>query len=74
MKYNIILMLLVFLAITSCKSKKNLIENNRIEVVSAKKIINKHYEQGFNKKTIDAKINTSTKIKTPPLQLALKCD
>lgn len=72
MKYNIILMLLFFLAITSCKSKKNVIETNTIAVVSAKKIINKHYEQGFNKKTIDAKINAKYKDKNTSVSIGIK--
>jgi len=72
MKYKIILVLLIFLGVTSCKSKKNIVENNTIEVVSAKKLINKHYQLDFNQKTIDAKINTKYKDKNTSVSISIK--
>ena len=72
MKYKLLLMILVFLVITSCKSKKNIIENHTIEVVSAKKLINKHYEPRFNKKTVNAKINTKYKDKNTSVSISIK--
>jgi hypothetical protein len=57
MKYKLLILAFFFLVFTSCKSKKNVVANNTIEVVSAKKVINDHYEHTFNKETISANIN-----------------
>lgn len=72
MKYSFKLVILIFLVITSCKSRKNVVENNTIEVVSAKKLINKHYEASFNQQTIDAKINAKYKDKNTSVSISIK--
>jgi len=72
MKYNLKFVILIFLVITSCKSKKNVNENNSIAIVSAKKLINKHYEQDFKQKTVDAKINTKYKDKNTSVSISIK--
>ncbi|RXP64455.1 DUF4292 domain-containing protein [Lutibacter sp. HS1-25] len=57
MRYKLLILIVVFLAITGCKSKKNATDTNAIEVVSAKKLINDHYAHAFDKKTLSANIN-----------------
>lgn len=61
MKYFIILCIL-FLSFTSCKSSKNLNNNSTIKELSAKKVAKKHVAANFNQKNIDArlKVNYST--------------
>lgn len=60
------------MAITSCKSKKNVVEHNTIEVVSAKKLINKHYNLSFNQQTIDARLNAKYKSKNTSVSISIK--
>jgi hypothetical protein len=72
MKYPIKIILLVFLAITSCKSKKTVSEANSIEIVSAKKLIGDHYEHSFNKETIDAKLNANYEDSKAQVSLSVK--
>ena len=47
---------MAFLAITSCKSKKTIVEYDRAEDISTKEIINNHYDHNFNQKTINARL------------------
>jgi len=72
MKYSLKIILLLFLVITSCKSKKNITETSTLEVVSAKKIISNHYEHVFNQQTIDAKINAKYKDKNTTVSINIK--
>lgn len=59
MKYSLKILLLIFLAITSCKSKKNLTDANTIEFTSAKKIISNHYDNTFEKETVSANMSAN---------------
>lgn len=47
---------IVCMIFTSCKSSKSTTSNSSITAMPSKKVINKHYEEGFNKKTINARI------------------
>lgn len=71
MKYfKIILFLLVIL--TSCKSTKSTVEGAEIEALSTKKIINNHYQNNFNQKTIDAKLNAKYTDKKTSASVTIK--
>lgn len=63
MKHSLKLILIVLLTITSCKSKKIVSNNKTIEVLSVKKIVNKHYKNTLDKQTISAKLNAKYKDK-----------
>lgn len=65
-------MVLVFLALTSCKSKKNVANSNTLEMVSTKKLITNHYENVFDHKTIDAKLNAKYKDKYTSTNISIK--
>lgn len=65
-------MILVFLALTSCKSKKNVANSNTLEMVSTKKLITNHYENVFDHKTIDAKLNAKYKDKYTSTNISIK--
>lgn len=56
MKYLKIIVILL-IGFTSCKTNKKVVEGAAIEAISTKKIINNHYSNNFNQKTIDAKLN-----------------
>lgn len=49
-------LVLAFLVLASCKSKKNLIEVGAIKKMSAKKVIKKHLANEYDAKTLDAKL------------------
>lgn len=72
MKYSLKIVLLVFLIITSCKSKKNISSNQTIDVVSTRKIISNHYENVFNLQTIDAKLSAKYKDKYTSTNISIK--
>ncbi len=59
MRYSLKMMLLIFLVITSCKTKKNVTEITTIEVVSPKELINDYYSRTFKKETISANLNAN---------------
>lgn len=72
MKYSLKILLLLFLVITSCKSKKNVGNTDSIDVVSTKKIISNHYENIFDKQTINAKLNARYKDKYTSATISIK--
>ncbi|PQJ77201.1 DUF4292 domain-containing protein [Polaribacter glomeratus] len=52
--------LLITLVLTSCKTKKNMIDANAIaKEISAKKVAKKHIAANFDKKTLDAKLKVN---------------
>lgn len=59
MRYSLKIILLIFLVITSCKTKKNVTEITTIEVVSPKELINDYYSRTFKKETISANLNAN---------------
>lgn len=61
MRYYSKIVLVLLLALASCKSKKNIADTGNIAVLTSKKIINNHYENDFGKETIYAKINAKYK-------------
>lgn len=72
MKYSLNILLLVLLVFTSCKSTKQTIGNDNINVVSTKKIISNHYENVFDQQTINAKLNTKYKDKNSSASISIK--
>ena len=56
MKYFFKILLVALLLLTSCKSTKNTTDSS-VENLSTKKIISNYYNQSFDKRTINAKIN-----------------
>lgn len=65
-------MILFFLALTSCKSKKNIADVNTIEKISTKKIIHNHYEHVFDQQTINAKLNAKYKDTKTSVSVSIK--
>jgi hypothetical protein len=52
--------LLLMIVLTSCKTKKNMIDANAIaKEISAKKVAKKHIAANFDKKTVDAKLKVN---------------
>jgi hypothetical protein len=52
--------LLLMIVLTSCKTKKNMIDANAIaKEISAKKVAKKHIAANFDKKTIDSKLKVN---------------
>ena len=52
--------LLLMIVLTSCKTKKNMIDANVIaKEISAKKVAKKHIAANFDKKTVDAKLKVN---------------
>ena len=49
-------LLIICVILTSCKSTKSTTSNSSITSMSPKKVINKHYEGKFDKKTISARV------------------
>jgi len=72
MRYSFKIILLLFLVITSCRSKKYMSESNNIEVVSTKKIISNHYENVFDQQTINAKLSAKYKDKKTSTSISIK--
>ena len=62
----------MLLALTSCKTKKNIAELSTIEALSTKKIINNHYDNNFNHKTIYARLNAKYNNKRTSLKISIK--
>lgn len=60
------------LVITSCKSNKNIVNEGDVASISTKKIINNHYNNDFNKKTISAKMNTRYTDKSTSVNFSIK--
>lgn len=56
MKYFSKILIIALLLLASCKSTKNT-TNSSVENLSTKKIISNYYNQSFDKRTINAKIN-----------------
>ena len=56
MKYFLKILIIALLLLTSCKSTKNTTDSS-VENLSTKKIISNYYNQSFDKRTINAKIN-----------------
>lgn len=53
-------MLLLMIVLTSCKTKKNMIDANAIaKEISAKKVAKKHIAANFDKKTVDSKLKVN---------------
>jgi len=57
MKHFLKILIVILLVVTSCKTNKSVTDTNAITNISAKKIINNHYSNIFNQKTVNAKIN-----------------
>lgn len=57
MKHFSKILIVILLVVTSCKTNKSVTNTNAIMNISTKKIINNHYSNNFNKKTVNAKIN-----------------
>jgi len=72
MKYSLNILFLVLLMITSCKSKKQTIGNENINMVSTKKIISNHYDNVFDQQTINARLNTKYKDKKSSASISIK--
>ena len=66
-KYILILSLLV----SSCKSKK-IVTNSPVKAMSTKKIINNHYDNNFNKNTINARLKAKYKDKKNSQTITIK--
>ena len=56
MKYFLKILIVALLLLTSCKSTKNTTDTS-VENLSTKRIISNYYNQSFDKRTINAKIN-----------------
>lgn len=72
MKYSLKIIVLAFLVLTSCKSKRNLTNSSGIKAVSTKKMIHNHYENVFDQQTIYAKLNTKYKDKNTSVTVNIK--
>jgi hypothetical protein len=72
MRVSFKIILLLFIVITSCKSKKNVLESNNIDVISTKKIISNHYENVFDQQTINAKLSAKYKNKNTTASIGIK--
>ena len=67
--YKILILLLV---VSSCKSKREVTDANAIKNISTKKIINNHYSNNFNKKTIYARLNAKYRDKKTSATVSIK--
>ena len=56
MKHFLKILIVILLVVTSCKTNKNITDTNAITNISTKRIINNHYTNNFNQKTVNAKI------------------
>lgn len=65
-------MVLILLVFTSCKTNKKVVDNNNIDAISTKKIINNHYTHNFNKQTVYAKLNAKYKSKKAAATVSIK--
>jgi len=72
MKHIYKILILLLLVATSCKSKRNVADANVINTISTKKIINNHYSNNFNKKTIYAKLNAKYRDKKTSASVNIK--
>jgi len=72
MKLYLKIGILLLFVMASCKTKKNLVDSDTIEVISTKKIINNHYSNDFNHKTLNAKINASYDDKKTSASVTIK--
>lgn len=71
MKY-IKIIIIVLMVFSSCKTNKKVVEGVVIEAISTKKIINNHYSNNFNQKTIDAKLNARYSDKKTSASVTIK--
>lgn len=62
----------MLLVITSCKTKKNITTLKTIEVLSTKKIINNHYSNNFNQKTVYARLKAKYSNKKASVNFGIK--
>lgn len=72
MKYSLKIIVLFFLVLTSCKSKKNVTNTSGIKAVSTKKMIHNHYANVFDQQTIDAKLNVKYKGEKTSISINIK--
>ena len=63
---------IICLIITSCKSTKSTTSDSSITSMSSKKLIHKHYEDTFNKKTISARIKAKYQDKKNSQTIGIK--
>ncbi|WP_298285107.1 DUF4292 domain-containing protein [uncultured Lutibacter sp.] len=66
------IVVLILLIITSCKTNKNIADKSTVRDISTKKIINNHYHQNFNKKTVNAKISARYKDRKTSASITIK--
>ncbi|WP_111706990.1 DUF4292 domain-containing protein [Lutibacter citreus] len=66
------ILVLFVLIFTSCKSKKNVVDNTNVHSISTKKIINNHYGSEFNQKTISAVLNARYKDNKTSVSFSIK--
>lgn len=64
--------MLIVLGITSCKSKKAISDSKDISALSTNRIINRHYHNNFNKRTIYAKLNVRYKDPRTSVNIGIK--
>jgi len=72
MKYNLKIVIVILLVITSCKTTKKVISTSSIAKISTKKIINNHYSNSFNKKTIYARLSVRYRSKNTSTTIGIK--
>ncbi|WP_456421037.1 DUF4292 domain-containing protein [Lutibacter sp.] len=72
MKYNLKIVIVILLVITSCKTTKKVISTSSVTKISTKKIINNHYSNSFNKKTIYARLSVRYRSKNTATTIGIK--
>ena len=70
-KFSIVLILILIIT-TSCKTNKVIVEAGTAANISTKKIINNHYTNNFNQKTIFAKLSAKYKDKNTTATISIK--
>ena len=63
--------LLIAIIVSSCKSKK-MVTDNSVAALSTKKVINNHYNNTFDKKTVYARLNAKYKDKKTSAGITIK--
>ena len=71
MKYKKYIILLLVVALSACKTQKN-VSDAGINTIATKKIISNHYSNSFNQKTISAKINAKYKGKKASASVSVR--
>ncbi|WP_457610866.1 DUF4292 domain-containing protein [Lutibacter sp.] len=72
MKHNLKILILILLVITSCKTNKKIINTSNVTKISTKKIINNHYSNSFNQKTINARLTVRYRDKNTATSIGIK--